>query len=46
MILPGTGRGTGRRSRTVEAQAQSLEQPLHHATHGPPLRPGEDRGAS
>jgi len=39
-ILPGTGRGTARSA--VEGLARTLEQPLHHAPHGPPPRSGED----
>jgi len=45
-ILPGTGRGTGRRSRTVEGAhrlAASTVGPLHHSAslRGPPPRSGE-----
>ncbi|MBS0504336.1 MAG: hydantoinase B/oxoprolinase family protein [Proteobacteria bacterium] len=44
-ILPGTGRGTAGRSPVVEGapgQPGEATGPLHHASHGPPPRPGED----
>ena len=40
-ILPGTRRGTA--GTAVEGLARSPEQPLHHASHGPPPRAGEDQ---
>ncbi|QAY76795.1 tRNA pseudouridine(55) synthase TruB [Sphingosinicella sp. BN140058] len=40
-ILPGTARGIATRSGGVEGPAPTSEQPLHHATHGPPPRTGE-----
>jgi tRNA pseudouridine55 synthase len=39
-ILPGTGRGTARSA--VEGVPSLAQPPLHHASHGPPPRPGED----
>ena len=39
-ILPGTGRGTARSA--VEGAACKTANPLHHATHGPPPRSGEE----
>lgn len=44
-VLPGTGRGTARRSVVVEGAhggAVPAEGPLPHALHGPPPRPEED----
>ncbi len=44
-ILPGTGRGTATRSGVVEgAHGGSGGEvgPLHHSSHGPPPRAGED----
>ena len=44
-ILPGTGRGTAARSDVVEGahvSAASTVGPLHHASHGPPPRSGEE----
>ena len=44
-LLPGTGRGTAARSVVVEgAQRPRGDEagPLHHASHGPPPRSGED----
>ena len=43
-ILPGTGSGTAARSGVVEGAPAptSTEGPLHHASHGPPPRSGED----
>jgi len=43
-VLPGTGRGTATRSMVEGARRRSGEEagPLHHASHGPPPRPGED----
>ena len=49
-ILPGTGRGTaegggGVRAviATLPAKSESPHVPLHHASHGPPPRAGEDQ---
>jgi len=45
-LLPGTGRGTSR--RLVEGARGSMLAalaPLHHASHGPPPRPGEEYSA-
>jgi tRNA pseudouridine55 synthase len=51
-ILPGTGRGTvhevdggGVRAviATLPAKSESPHVPLHHASHGPPPRSGEDQ---
>jgi UDP-N-acetylmuramoylalanine--D-glutamate ligase len=39
-LLPGTGRGTARSA--VEGDPSPPPPPLHHASHGPPPRPGED----
>ena len=39
-ILPGTGRGTA--GTAVEGASSETEDPLHHASHGPPPRSGED----
>jgi hypothetical protein len=46
-ILPGTGRGTARRSRGVEGAPCLAPNPLHHdaSRRGPPPRSGEDFGA-
>ncbi|MFL6856324.1 MAG: DNA-packaging protein [Allosphingosinicella sp.] len=44
-FLPGTGRGTATRSGVVEgarARRGGEVGPLHHASHGPPPRPGEE----
>src|SRR6185437_4606244 len=41
-ILPGTGRGTAARSAVVEGAGRDAQAPLHHASHGPPPRPGEE----
>jgi hypothetical protein len=41
-ILPGTGRGTAPRSGVVEGESSETQSPLHHASHGPPPRSGED----
>jgi hypothetical protein len=44
-LLPGTGRGTATRSGVVEGAhllAAPESGPLHHASHGPPLRSGEE----
>jgi phage terminase large subunit-like protein len=46
-ILPGTGRGTVLRSGMVEGGERSEHGgvgPLHHVSHGPPPRAGEDLG--
>ena len=54
MILPGTGRGTapvgrggGARASSPNADGQHPQEnphvPLHHASHGPPPRAGEER---
>ena len=40
LILPGTGRGTA--GTAVEGGQSPAPRPLHHASHGPPPRPGED----
>jgi tRNA pseudouridine55 synthase len=40
-LLPGTGRGTARSA--VEGAPCGSQAPLHHASHGPPPRPGEDQ---
>jgi bifunctional non-homologous end joining protein LigD len=43
-VLPGTGRGTSRRLVEGAARSRSGSQaPLHHASHGPPPRSGEDQ---
>ncbi|HEX8621401.1 MAG TPA: tRNA pseudouridine(55) synthase TruB [Allosphingosinicella sp.] len=39
-ILPGTGRGTARSA--VEGAPSGSRPPLHHASHGPPPRSGEE----
>jgi len=39
-ILPGTGRGAARSA--VEGAQHLAQPPLHHASPGPPPRPGED----
>jgi tRNA pseudouridine55 synthase len=41
-ILPGTGMGTAR--SVVEGVPSPPLPPLHHASHGPPPRAGEDQG--
>ncbi|HET7575196.1 MAG TPA: UDP-N-acetylmuramoyl-L-alanine--D-glutamate ligase [Sphingomicrobium sp.] len=44
-LLPGTGRGTAARSGVVEGAHRGSGGevgPLHHASHGPPPRSGED----
>ena len=44
-ILPGTGRGTAGEAGGGGASPQATRQadlPLHHASHGPPPRAGED----
>jgi len=44
-ILPGTGRGTATQSGAVEGARRkqgAAKGPFHHASHGPPPRPGED----
>ncbi|MDP8993668.1 MAG: aminomethyl-transferring glycine dehydrogenase subunit GcvPB [Pseudomonadota bacterium] len=40
-FLPGTGRGTA--GTAVEGGRCGSQDPLHHASHGPPPRSGEDR---
>jgi hypothetical protein len=46
LILPGTGRGTATRSGVVEGAHPMIQRqedgPLHHASHGPPPRAGEE----
>ncbi|HEX2764442.1 MAG TPA: RNB domain-containing ribonuclease [Allosphingosinicella sp.] len=43
-FLPGTGRGTARSAvEGAHLSAASESGPLHHASHGPPPRPGEER---
>ena len=44
-LLPGTGRGTAREAGGgggSRPDAALVESPLHHASHGPPPRTGED----
>ena len=45
-LLPGTGRGTAREASGGGGSPQtapSAESPLHHASHGPPPRAGEEQ---
>ncbi len=41
-ILPGTGRGTAEGGGGGGPQTQPWQAPLHHASHGPPPRAGEE----
>nr|WP_295370744.1 tRNA pseudouridine(55) synthase TruB [uncultured Sphingosinicella sp.] len=44
-VLPGTGRGAaGTAVEGARRHAECVESPLHHASHGPPPRAGEDLG--